>query len=84
MKTIKEYILNKDIVTPQTLYITKGAKVENLVDLDFDLALIVTCDLTEQETELRTFKVCSLYETIHERDIAYIGNFGAKHIIELL
>lgn len=84
MKTIKEYRLRKDIITPQTFYITKGAKIVNLIDLGFDLSLIVVCDSTENETDLRTFKVCSLYETIYESDIEYIGNFATQHVIEIL
>ena len=84
MKTIKEYRLNKDLITPQTLYITKDACIVNLVDLDFDLALITISDYTEQATELRTFKICNTYEPIYEDNIKYIGSFGTQHVIEIL
>jgi hypothetical protein len=84
MKTLKEYRLKKDIITSQTFYITKGAEIVNLVDLDFDLALIALCDSTSNEADLRTFRVCSLYETIYDSNIKYIGNFGTQHVIEIL
>lgn len=84
MKTIKEYRIKKDIITPQTFYITKGAEVVNLIDLDSDLALIVVCDSISRESDLRTFRVCSLYETIYDDSIKYIGNFGTQHVIEIL
>jgi hypothetical protein len=84
MKTLKEYRLKKDIVAPQTIYITRGADIVNLIDLDFDLALIVLCDSTEIATNLRTFKVCDLYATIFDDNIKYIGNFKNQHVIEIL
>ena len=84
MKTIKEYRLKKDVITPQTFYITKGAEVVNAIDLDFDLALIVLCDATSIESDLRTFRVCSLYETIYDDNIKYICNFGTQHVVEIL
>ena len=84
MKTIKVYRLKKDVFTPQTVYITKGAEVVNLIDLDFDLGLIVVCDSTSSESDLRTFKVCDTFTTIYDDRIKYIGNFGAQHVIEIL
>jgi hypothetical protein len=84
MKTLKEYRLKKDLIAPQTLYITKGARVVNLIDLGFDLSLIILCSSTETNTDLRTFKVCNLYEVIYYDNIEYVGNFDEGHVIEIL
>lgn len=84
MKTLKEYRIKKDIITPQTVYVTRGAEVVNLIDLGFDLSLIVLCDSTSSVSDLRTFRVCSLYETIYDDNIKYIGSFGSQHVIEIL
>lgn len=84
MKTLREYRLKKDIITPQTFYITRGADVVNLIDLDLDLSLIVLCDSVNSESDLRTFRVCSLYETIYDDNIKYIGSFGNQHVVEIL
>ena len=84
MKHIKEYRLQKDTIAPQTAYITKGADIVNLIDLGFDVALIVVCNYPEMQTELRTFKVCNLTEILYEDNIRYIGNFGEQHLVEIL
>ena len=83
MQKIKEYKLKKDVIAPQTIYVTKNAKVVNLVDLDYDLTLIVVCDALEQDNDLRTFKICDSYANIYEENITYIGNFGNQHVIEI-
>ena len=84
MKVLKEYRINKNQTAPQTIYITSGADIVNLIDLDFDVALIALCDKAEFATDLRTFQVCDLASTIYEDNIKYIGNFGAQHLIEIL
>ena len=85
MKIIKEYRLRKDLITPQTLYITKNAEIVNIVDIDdFDVALIAVCDALEQSTDLRTFQIHASYTNIYENDFKYIGAFKSQHIIEIL
>ena len=84
MKTLKQYNIKKDLITPQTCYITRGAEIVSLLDLGFDLALVALCDITETNLDLRTFKICSSFESIYEDNIRYIGNFGEQHVIEIL
>lgn len=84
MKLLKEYRLNKATTAVQTLHIVKGAKIVNLVDFGFDIALIALCDLIDASTDLRSFKVCNTSETIYYDNVDYIGNFGEQHVIELL
>ena len=85
MKTIKDYRLKKDCVTTQTLYITSGAEIVNIVDLDFDVALIVVSTVPEVTTELRTFKLCDSHEYIYHDNIKYLGvTKDNQHVIEIL
>ena len=85
MKTIKEYRIKKDIITPQTVYITKGASVVKLLDLGYnELALFVLCDPLQNDSDLRTFKICSTHETLYTDAVCYIGTFDNQHVIELL
>ena len=85
MKYIGEFRMSKDIFTPQTFYIPKGAEVINVCDQDFDIALVVMYDYPAvQETDLRTFKICGSNEIVCEDNIKYVGSFGLWHIIEIL
>ena len=86
MKIIKEYRIKKDIITPQTLYINKGADIVSLVDLGYnELAIFTLCDPLSADTDLRTFKVCQTYATIYDNNIKYIGNFELnQHVVEIL
>ena len=85
MKVIKDYRLKKDDITPQPLYITKGAEIVNILELDsLELALFVLCDKSESNTELRTFQVYDTWSTIYEDNIVYVGSIGTRHVIEIL
>ena len=86
MKTIKEYLLDKKCVTPQTAYLTRNAEVVGVQDTLKGLVLLAVVDPTETLTDLRTFKVCSIEETIYADNLKYIGNFqsivGVQHVVE--
>lgn len=85
MKAVKEYKLQKDILTPQTLYITKGAELVGVTDNDFDYVIFALCDYAEPNTELRTFQVFNSHSNIYENHIKYVGHCGSnQHIIEIL
>ena len=85
MKVIKEYKLQKDTLTPQTLYITKGAEFVGVTDNGFDYVIFALCDYTEVNTELRTFQLFNTHSNIYENTIKYIGYCGTnQHIIEIL
>ena len=85
MKTIREYRLRKELVGNQTCYITKDAEVVGIEDLDYnEVALFALCDSIESATDLRTFRLCTTYETVYDDTVAYIGHIGTLHILEIL
>ena len=88
MKVIKEYLLDKTNVAKQALYITQGADIVYIRDTDIGLMLYCIVNATENKTELRTFKICSVSENIYEDDIKYLGAFqssvGMRHVIEII
>jgi hypothetical protein len=84
VKVLKDYHIAKDNIASQTLYITKNASIVAVADNDFDFTIVALCPAHELDTELRTFKVYSTYETIYEDNIQYLGTIGNQHIIEIL
>jgi hypothetical protein len=84
LKVIKEFCIRKDSAAAQTIYITSGAKIVNVIDAGFDIVLLALCDYNEANVDLRTFKICHTHETIYHDNINYIGNDGCLHVIELL
>jgi hypothetical protein len=84
LKVVKEYKLKKDLITPQSLYITKGAKIVSVTE-DYDFVLFALCDYTEVNTELRTFQIYFTHANIYNDNIRYIGYCGNnQHIVEIL
>ncbi len=84
MKVIKDYHIDKNKITPQTIYVTKEASIVSVADNGFDFALTAMCNAHEIATDLRTFKIYCTNETIYEDNIRYIGTVSDKHIIEIL
>ena len=86
MKVIKEYLLNKDEISKQTLYLPKKAEIVGVQNFNDSLRLIVLGSPGEFTT-LRTFKVCSSEETIYNDTVKYIGSYlgdyGLRHIVEI-
>lgn len=88
MKTIKEYLLNKECFAAQMVYLPIGADVVALQDAGESLKLIVTINSATTLTELRTFKICTSNEILYADTIKYIGSFvsliGTIHVVEIL
>ena len=88
MKVIKEYLLDKNSIMPQTMYLPVRAEPIAVQDTPRGLIMQAISDLTEHNMELRTFKVYLANENIYADRISYIDNFdgptGRMHVIELL
>lgn len=88
MRVIKEYRLNKDCVSTQTIYLPRGAEPLAVRNTPSGLLLQAMSDFAETETELRTFKICSVEENIYVDAINYIDNFesstGIRHVLEFV
>ena len=88
MKTIKEYLLDKKCVTPQTVYLPKGAEIVAINDSNTEFNLVAIINPMEATTELHTFKVCLPGENLYVDTVKYIGSFkgsfGLEYIVELL
>jgi hypothetical protein len=90
MKVFKEYLLDEQILTPQTICLPYAADVVNIIDTAKGpvlLAIVTPEEFTMGLPELRTFKICVNDENIYANTVKYIGSFvssiGIKHIIEI-
>ena len=88
MKVIKEYILEKHTLAPQSIYLPKGAQIFNVVNTSKGLALYALSVSAELDVELRDFKICNTNEIFYCSNVKYLGYFesdtGIQHVIELL
>lgn len=88
MQVIKEFLLEKHTIAPQTTYLAKDAKVLTVQNTDKGLMLYALVDPTKFGTDLRTFKICDTSENIYEDNFNYIGSYNTdfclRHVIEIL
>lgn len=88
MKKIKEYILDKRCLTPQTFYMPKSAEAFTVQDSEDDLKLVFFVSVKDSFPVLRTFKICTKNENIYADNIKYIDKFmsstGIKYVIEII
>jgi hypothetical protein len=88
MKNFKEYLLDKKCTLPQSIYLPKKAEAVSVYDTEKGLKLLALVSSIELETDLRTFKICTVDENIYMDNIRYIGSFtsitGLKHVIEVI
>ena len=88
MRIIKEFLLERHTIAPQTAYLPKDAKVLAVQNTDKGLMLYALVDPVKFGTDLRTFKICDTSENIYEDNISYIGSYNTdfclRHVIEIL
>lgn len=88
MKKIKEYILDKRCLTPQTFYMPKSAEVFTVQDSEEGLKLMVFVSVEDTFPILRTFKICTKNENIYADHIKYIDKYmssiGMRYVIEII
>lgn len=88
MKKIKEYILDKRCLTPQTFYMPKSAEAFTVQDSEDGLRLVVFVSVKDSSPVLRTFKICTKNENIYVDNIKYIDKFmsssGIRYVIEII
>lgn len=87
MKTLKEITLDSAVLTPQTVYLAKGAEVLDLAVEDKILKLTILKDIDAENNQLRTFKICTKDENIYFDAVKYIGSFetmlGKRYLLEI-
>lgn len=88
MKKFKEVLLDNRCLSPQTVYLPKGAEPVAVLMKDKGLVVITLCDASAEDTELRTFKICAIDENIYSDTVRYIGSFdsiiGTRYLLEYI
>ena len=91
MKTIREFLLDSNIFTPQSIYLPADADVIDVLNSEKGLMLLAIVPPDEYAVELpelRTFKICIIDEKILAGTVKYIGSFeattGKRFVIELI
>lgn len=88
MKTIRELLLDASVISPQTLYVPIDAEIVAVHMTPAGLKLIIITNPIENNSQLKTFKICATDENIYHDTVKYIGSFeattGKRFVIELI
>ena len=88
MKTIRELLLDASVISPQTLYVPIDAEIVDVHMTPAGLKLIIITNPIENNSQLKTFKICATDENIYHDTVKYIGSFeattGKRFVIELI
>lgn len=88
MKIIRELLLDASVISPQTLYVPVDAEIADVQMTPAGLKLIIITNPIENNSQLKTFKICTTDENIYHDTVKYIGSFeattGKRFVIELI
>lgn len=88
MKIIRELLLDASVISPQTLYVPVDAEIADVQMTPAGLKLIIITNPIENNSQLKTFKICTTDENIYYDTVKYIGSFeattGKRFVIELI
>ena len=88
MKIIRELLLDASVISPQTLYVPVDAEIADVQMTPAGLKLIIITNPIENNSQLKTFKICTTDENIYYDTVKYIGSFEAttekRFVIELI
>lgn len=87
MTKIKEFLLDRDSMNNQTVYMPVGAQLFTVTDSATGLFIVAAVDVAETHNQLRTFKICDSNGWFMEPVVKYVGSFitdgGMRHVVEI-
>lgn len=87
MIKIKEFLLDRDSMNNQTVYMPVGAQLFTVTYSTAGLFVVAAVDIAETQCQLRTFKICDSDGWFVEHAIKYVGSFntdsGMRYVVEI-